>query len=107
MAIVLLLLVATGAAAAYGLASLFLLWPGYSLLWAIIVVSLIAAVVAHYGTGQRVLLRAADARLVRPKDAPELTSLIERVAGLADIPPPRLAVSTAAVPKAFALGWPA
>lgn len=104
IAVVLVLLVATAAAAAYGLASLFFLWPGYWPLWAVILLLLVVGLGAQYGAGQGALLKAADARLVRPSES-DLTAVVERVAALADLPPPQLAISSSAVPNAFAFGW--
>jgi heat shock protein HtpX len=105
MAVVLGLLVTTAAAAAYGLASLFFFWPGWWPLWALIAVLLVVGLGTQYGAGQGALLKAADARLVRPTDEPNLTPVIERVAAVADLPPPQFAISSSAVPNAFAFGW--
>jgi heat shock protein HtpX len=105
IAVVLILLVATAAAAAYGLASLFFLWPGWWPLWALIVALLVVGLGAQYGAGQGALLKAADASLVRPMDESHLMPVIERVAAVADLPPPQLAMSSWAIPNAFAFGW--
>jgi heat shock protein HtpX len=105
MAVVLGLLLATAAAAVYGLASLFFLWPGWWPLWALIAVLLVVGLAAQYGAGQGALLKAADARLVRPTDEPDLTPVIQRIAAVADLSPPQLAISSWDTPNAFAFGW--
>jgi heat shock protein HtpX len=49
-------------------------------------------------------LRAAGARLVSRREAPKLHDVVERLAALADVPTPRVAVVDSAVPDAFASG---
>jgi heat shock protein HtpX len=59
---------------------------------------------AHYASADRLALRAVRARTVEPAEAPELHGMVERLAGMADLPTPRLAVSDLDVPNAFAAG---
>jgi heat shock protein HtpX len=62
------------------------------------------AIARRYGRGRAKLLRDLDAELVRPTAEPQLVDALDRLAALADIPPPALAISASPVPNAFALG---
>jgi heat shock protein HtpX len=52
----------------------------------------------------RIALAAAGARVVTPKEAPELHGIVDRLCALADMPKPRLAIAPARMPNAFATG---
>jgi len=58
----------------------------------------------QYFFSDRLVLMSTGARLVEPDEFPELHGMIERLAGEADIPKPRVAVMTSPVPNAFATG---
>lgn len=60
--------------------------------------------VSQYVSLDRVALRAARARIVSASEAPDLHAVLERLAGLADVPKPRAAVIANGVPNAFAAG---
>jgi heat shock protein HtpX len=47
---------------------------------------------------------ATGAKVVTPDQAPELHAMVERLAAMADLPKPRVAVIPTAVPNAFATG---
>ncbi|PSP33125.1 peptidase M48 Ste24p [Halobacteriales archaeon QH_10_67_22] len=68
----------------------------------------IAAVGAGFGVqflvGDRVALRSVDARRVDRDRRPDLTARVDRLAQVADVPLPRVAVSSATVPNAFTVG---
>jgi heat shock protein HtpX len=53
---------------------------------------------------ERIALATAGARLVEPEDEPELHALVERLAGMADLPVPRVAIAPTDVPNALAAG---
>jgi heat shock protein HtpX len=54
----------------------------------------------------RIALAAMGAKEVSVADGPELHAAIERLCMQANIPKPRIAVVTAPIPNAFALGRP-
>jgi heat shock protein HtpX len=53
---------------------------------------------------ERVTLTAADARLVREGEEPQLQGTVARLCGLADLPVPRVGIAEAAMPNAFSAG---
>jgi heat shock protein HtpX len=58
----------------------------------------------QYFTSDKIALLASGAKIVTPDQAPELHAMIERLAAMADLPKPRVAVIPTAVPNAFATG---
>ncbi|HEX5192454.1 MAG TPA: zinc metalloprotease HtpX [Solirubrobacteraceae bacterium] len=52
----------------------------------------------------RLALRAVNARITTPEQAPDLHAVIERLCVQADLPKPRVAIADTPVPNAFALG---
>jgi heat shock protein HtpX len=58
----------------------------------------------QYFTSDKIALMASGAKVVTPDQAPELHAMIERLAAMADLPKPRVAVIPTAVPNAFATG---
>ncbi len=52
----------------------------------------------------KIALAAARARVVSPEEAPELHGIVDRLCALADMPKPRIAISDADMPNAFATG---
>ncbi len=69
-------------------------------------VALIAGVllVAQYFLSDKLALASVGARTLTPEQAPELHAMVERLAAMADIPKPRVALVESAVPNAFATG---
>ena len=61
-------------------------------------------VLIHVTLADAGVLARSAARHFRRADAPDLHATVERLAGLAGITPPRLALSTVRVPNAFAVG---
>lgn len=59
---------------------------------------------AQYYLSDQMVLWSMGARMVEPAEAPELHDLVERLASLADVPKPRVAVVDTPVPNAFATG---
>jgi len=70
---------------------------------AMLVIVLGMAIVQYY-TSDKLALAAAGARVVAPEQAPELHAMVERLAAMADLPKPRVAVIESDVPNAFATG---
>ena len=60
--------------------------------------------VLQYYYSARLVLWSMGARLVNEHEQPELHAIVERLAILADIPKPRIAVVDTPVPNAFATG---
>lgn len=58
----------------------------------------------QYFMSDKIALWSMGAREVSPQEAPELHAMIERLAQIADLPKPRVAISNSAVPNAFATG---
>jgi heat shock protein HtpX len=58
----------------------------------------------QYFTSDKLALRASGAKVVDRDEAPALHDMIERLAGLADLPKPRVAIIESDVPNAFATG---
>jgi heat shock protein HtpX len=58
----------------------------------------------QYFTSDKIALIASGAKIVEPDQAPELHAMIERLAAMADLPKPRVAVIPTQVPNAFATG---
>lgn len=59
---------------------------------------------ASYYWSDRIALATSGARLVTPRQAPELHGVIDRLCALADMPKPRVAIAPADMPNAFATG---
>lgn len=70
--------------------------------WALIFMSIIVFI--SYWTSDRIVRRMAGARLVTEAEAPELHTIVERLAQKAGIPKPRVAIVDNPVPNAFATG---
>jgi heat shock protein HtpX len=58
----------------------------------------------QYFTSDKLALRASGAKVVERDEAPALHDMIERLAGMADLPKPRVAIIESDVPNAFATG---
>ncbi|MEP6910617.1 MAG: zinc metalloprotease HtpX [Actinomycetota bacterium] len=58
----------------------------------------------QYFTSDKIALMASGAKIVGPDEAPELHAMVERLAAMADLPKPRVAVIPTQVPNAFATG---
>ena len=88
-----------------------ILYAAYVLiLWSsgisIIFVGLIAGVIlaVQYFMSEKLVLRSTGAKEVAREQEPELYAMVERLAGLAGMPMPKLAVIDSPVPNAFATG---
>jgi heat shock protein HtpX len=58
----------------------------------------------QYFTSDKIALLASGAKVVEPDEAPELHAMVERLAAMADLPKPRVAIIPTEVPNAFATG---
>ncbi len=58
----------------------------------------------QYFTSDKIALLASGAKVVGPDQAPELHAMVERLAAMADVPKPRVALIPTDVPNAFATG---
>jgi heat shock protein HtpX len=94
--------------------TLFLLGLVYAVLVAVLIASGIGAVTVaviagglflfQYFTSDKIALYSMGARVVEPKDAPDLHAIIERLCLTANLPKPRVAIAQTAMPNAFAIG---
>jgi heat shock protein HtpX len=60
--------------------------------------------VFQYFTSDKLALRAAGARVIAREDAPQLFDTVERLAAMAELPMPRVAIVDTDIPNAFATG---
>ncbi|HEY6834997.1 MAG TPA: zinc metalloprotease HtpX [Gaiellaceae bacterium] len=60
--------------------------------------------VFQYFTSDKLALRASGAKVVTPEEAPQLHAMIERLAAMAELQKPRVAIVDTDVPNAFATG---
>jgi heat shock protein HtpX len=58
----------------------------------------------QYFTSDKIALLASGAKIVQPDEAPQLHAMVERLAAMADLPKPRVAIIPTQVPNAFATG---
>ncbi len=63
-----------------------------------------ALAVSQYYFSDNLVLLSTGSHILTPQQAPKLTSMIERLAQIADVPVPRLAVMSTRMPNAFATG---
>jgi len=89
---------------AVGVIAIFWWQPGW-LAYGIVVCAIgVGAALAHYHGSDTLVLRSARARFVEPGSEPELERPLERLADLADVPVPRLAIVETETPNAFTVG---
>lgn len=72
--------------------------------WIIVVVIAAALLGAQYWYSDKIALFAMRAQPVTDEQQPQLHAIIDRLCALADMPKPAVAVSTSALPNAFATG---
>ncbi len=89
-------------AALYLLFTLVLLRAGVGFLGMVIVVG--GMLFVQYYFSDRMVLWSMGARVVSPAEAPDLHGMVERLAALADLPKPRIAIVPTEMPNAFATG---
>jgi heat shock protein HtpX len=64
----------------------------------------IIGLVVQYFASDKLVLAATGAREVSPAGAPELHAVVERLAQMADLPKPKVAIMDSPMPNAFATG---
>src|SRR5918994_1796081 len=87
----------------YVIFALVLFWALDAGLVMMIVIVLGLALVQYY-TSDKLAMRASGAKGVDREQAPELHDMVERLAAMADLPKPKVAVIETDVPNAFATG---
>src|ERR687897_629918 len=87
----------------YVIFALVLFWALDAGLVLMIVIVLGLALVQYY-TSDKLAMRASGAKGVDREQAPELHDMVERLAAMADLPKPKVAVIETDVPNAFATG---
>ena len=70
----------------------------------LMLVIVIGLAVFQYYTSDKLALRASGAKIVSPEEAPQLHAIVERLAAMAEIQKPRVAIVDTDVPNAFATG---
>jgi heat shock protein HtpX len=70
----------------------------------LMLVIVIGIAVFQYFTSDKLALAASGAKVVSPEEAPKLHAMVERLAAMADLQKPRVAVVDTDVPNAFATG---
>ncbi|MGB2874357.1 MAG: zinc metalloprotease HtpX [Gaiellaceae bacterium] len=70
----------------------------------LMLVIVIGIAIFQYYTSDKLALAASGAKIVSPDEAPELHAMVERLAAMADIQKPRVAIVDTDVPNAFATG---
>jgi heat shock protein HtpX len=104
MGCALVLLALTYAGLWYGVYELFAVFPGAWPYWVVVSLALAAAMIGHYRDGGKALLSSVGVRVAEQGEERELAETLRRLAGLADIPAPQLAIADIDAPNAFALG---
>ncbi|MGH2921010.1 MAG: zinc metalloprotease HtpX [Gaiellaceae bacterium] len=74
----------------------------FSIFAVVLIIGILAFV--QYFTSDKIALLASGAKVVERDQAPELHDMVERLAAMADLPKPRVAVIPTEVPNAFATG---
>jgi heat shock protein HtpX len=105
MCIAVALLVATCAATVGMCVVLVLYRPSYAWLWVIGTVALATSVAARYRGGGDAVLRELGAQIVPADRGHHLRAMVERLAGLAAIAPPRIAIAQTDAANALAVGY--
>src|SRR4029079_3335872 len=70
----------------------------------LMLVLVIGMALFQYFTSDKLALRASGAKIVTPEEAPKLHEMVERLAAMADLQKPRVAIVDTPVPNAFATG---
>jgi heat shock protein HtpX len=77
-------------------------FTGVGLIGIVLIMGILSFV--QFFTSDKIALLASGAKVVERDQAPELHDMVERLAGMADLPKPRVAVIPTDVPNAFATG---
>jgi heat shock protein HtpX len=68
------------------------------------IVIVVGLAIFQYYTSDKIALRAAGARVIEREQSPQLFDTVERLAAMAELPMPRVAIVDTDVPNAFATG---
>ena len=104
MAVALALLLSTYAGIVAGVAFLIVYRPNYSWYWALVAVTVGVTLAARVRNGGLSVLSSVGATVVAPERRVGLHEAVERLAGLADIPVPELALVDTDAANALAVG---
>ena len=104
MAVALVLLVATYVAVVLGIVALFVFFPRAWPYWIAVLLAVGFSLVVHYRAARGTLLGSIGATLVPRGEENEIQDVLEKLAALAAIPSPRLAVVETDAPNALAVG---
>src|SRR5438128_11113360 len=70
----------------------------------LMLVIVLGIAIFQYYTSDKLALAASGAKIVSPEEAPQLHAMVERLAAMAELQKPRVAVIDTDVPNAFATG---
>jgi heat shock protein HtpX len=70
----------------------------------LMIVIVLGVAIFQYYTSDKLALAASGAKIVSPEEAPQLHAMVERLAAMADLRKPRVAIVDTDVPNAFATG---
>jgi heat shock protein HtpX len=70
----------------------------------LMIVIVVGLAIFQYFTSDKLALAASGAKIVSPEEAPQLHAMVERLAAMAELQKPRVAVVDTDVPNAFATG---
>jgi heat shock protein HtpX len=104
MALVLLGCALLTAAVIAGVVLLCFIEPSWTPYVLVIAVLIVAATVRRFRSPADLMLNAVDAEFVTEHDEPHLHDAVARMAALADLPPPRVALVKSPIPNAFTTG---
>jgi heat shock protein HtpX len=72
--------------------------------WFFVLILVGGLAIFQYFSSDKLALRASGAKVIERSDAPELFDTVERLAAMAELPMPRVAIVDTDVPNAFATG---
>src|SRR5919202_3249792 len=70
----------------------------------LMIVIVLGIAIFQYYTSDKIALAASGAKVVSPEEAPQLHAMVERLAAMAELQKPRVAIVDTEVPNAFATG---
>jgi heat shock protein HtpX len=70
----------------------------------LMVVIVVGLAIFQYYTSDKLALAASGAKIVSPEEAPQLHAMVERLAAMAELQKPRVAIVDTPMPNAFATG---
>ena len=104
MAVALVLLALTYAAIVAVVIALFVVFPHAWYYWCVVALAVGVSLVAHYRVAEGSLLAAVGAELIADGEQQDIREVVGKLAALADVPAPRLALADTHVPNALTVG---